>query len=205
MSKNNQFKYEYSLTPIRYVKENPEEYIIPDCLDACKILWEKGIDTTQCSNYQDHNSRYIEINITTLSEENYNFFKEKVNNHEEGFYIEPTQHYPRISVNCEGEEARTRLCELASMFFLQDTNEYMTAEDYLDSYRRTNGQYILLETGESQRDINPEYANATLADALDARDDWELYIEEEGKIYYNQEALKKHHEYLERRKQEFTK
>ena len=46
-------RYQYSQTPTRLVKENPEEYIIPDCLEACKILWDKGIDTVECSNFYD--------------------------------------------------------------------------------------------------------------------------------------------------------
>ena len=203
MSENT--RYQYGLTPTMLVKENPEEYIIPDCLEACRILWEKGIDTTQCSNYEDHNYRFIEIDIATLSKENSSFFYEHYNNGEAGFSIGGMTHNPRIHVDCEGEEAKTRLCELAQMFSLQDTNEYWTVEDYLDSYRRTNGKYIVLEDGNVQRDINPEYANATLADALDARDEWELYVEEEGRIYSSREALEKHHEYLERKKNESVK
>ncbi len=196
MSENT--RYQYGLTPTEFVKANPEEYIIPDCLEACKILWEKGIDTTQCSNYDDHGIRYVEIDIATLSKENSSFFYEQFNNNVVGFSIGGMTHNPRIYVDCEGEEAKTRLCELAQMFSLQDTNEYWTVEDYLDSYRRTNGNYIVLSNGNLQRDINPDYANATLADALDARDEWELYVEEEGRIYKSRDALEKHHEYLER-------
>lgn len=203
MSENT--RYNYGLTPTKFVKENPEEYIIPDCLEACRILWEKGIDTTQCSNYEDNDYRFVEINIATLSKENSSFFYEQLNNNEAGFSIGGMTHCPRIYVDSEGEEARKRLCELAQMFSLQDTNEYLTVEDYLDSYRRTDGKYIVLENGMLQRDINPEYANATIVDALDARDEWELYVETEGRVYNNQEALEKHHEYLQRKNKESTK
>ena len=31
--------------PVEYVKANPERYIVPECLPACKELWSKNIDT----------------------------------------------------------------------------------------------------------------------------------------------------------------
>ena len=72
-------QYQYSLVDVQYVKQNPEEFIIPDCLDACKILWEKGIDTTQCSNFEDKNCRWIEIDVACLSKENYNYLYNMIN------------------------------------------------------------------------------------------------------------------------------
>lgn len=32
-------------TPVKLVKANPERYIVPECLPACKELWSKNIDT----------------------------------------------------------------------------------------------------------------------------------------------------------------
>lgn len=34
-------KYQYELVDVKYVKENLEEYIIPDCLDACKLSLDR--------------------------------------------------------------------------------------------------------------------------------------------------------------------
>ena len=31
-------QYRYKHTPVEYVMENLEQYIIPECLDCCKIL-----------------------------------------------------------------------------------------------------------------------------------------------------------------------
>ena len=64
-------RYQYGLVNIEYVKEEPEEYIIPDCIDACRLLWDKGINTAQCSNLEDKNYRWIEIDARGLSDEKY--------------------------------------------------------------------------------------------------------------------------------------
>lgn len=193
-------KYQYDLVNITYVKENPEEYIIPDCIDACKILWEKGINTTQCSNLDDKNHRYVEIDNIDLSDENKSFLYNMINSKADGFAIGSMTHLPRLYVNCEGIKASERLCELANMLSLQDTNLYTTAKDYLDSFKRTDGQYKLFPTGEVRRDYNPKYENATLADALTFNDEWNLYAEEEGRIYASEDALNIHLNYLEQAK-----
>ena len=194
-------RYEYTPAEISSVKANPEEYIIPDCLEACKILWEKGINTYQCSNYEDHNYRFIDIDTSGMSEENLNFLYGKINSEAEGFTIGGLSKHPRIYVNVEGEEASKRLCELASMFSLQDTAEYRTVEEYLEHYRRNAGQpdhYTDIGNGMLLLDENPEFANATLSEALTANNDWDLYIEEEGRVYRSQEALQFHLQYLEK-------
>lgn len=192
-------KYEYSLVDLKYVKENPEEYIIPDCLEACKILWDKGIRTAQCSNLEDLDSRWIEIDTVGLSQENSTILYNNINAHVEGFYIGGMTHNPRISVNGTGEEASKRLCELANMLSLQDTCDFVSSDDYLDSYKRTDGEYIVLPTGVIQRDYNPLYSIATIADALNANDAWDLYVEEEGRVYDSAEALQAHIDYLNKK------
>ena len=191
-------QYQYSLVDVQYVKQNPEEFIIPDCLDACRILWEKGIDTTQCSNFEDKNCRWIEIDVACLSKENYNYLYNMINSKVEGFSLGGMTHYPRIYVNKTGMEANLRLCELANSLLLQDTKQFITVEEYLDSYKRRNGEYTTLPTGVVQRQYNPMLINATLADALEANNDWNLYIESEGRIYNNEDALNHHLDYLEK-------
>ena len=66
-------KYEFPPVDIDYVLDNPELYIIPECLEICKIFWAKGIDTTQCSNYNkisEGKTYWVEIDMRTLSDEN---------------------------------------------------------------------------------------------------------------------------------------
>ena len=46
-------RYQYMPTSVEEVMKNPEEFIIPECMECCKLLWSKGIDTRQCGNYDD--------------------------------------------------------------------------------------------------------------------------------------------------------
>ena len=64
--------YQYKPIPTEYVMDNPEQFIIPECIDCCRLLWSKGIDTFQCGNYDDslENGFWIEIDTGSLSEEN---------------------------------------------------------------------------------------------------------------------------------------
>ena len=68
----NNTRYQYKPTLIEYVMEHPEEYIIPECIDCCELLWSKGIDTFQCGNYDDpiENGFWIEIDTSSLSKDN---------------------------------------------------------------------------------------------------------------------------------------
>lgn len=51
------------------VEENPEQYVIRECLKACQILWDKNIYTFMCSDPMDTNA-WIELKIDGLSLEN---------------------------------------------------------------------------------------------------------------------------------------
>lgn len=195
-------KYQYGLVDVKYVKENPEEYIIPDCIDACKILWGKGINTAQCSNLEDKNYRWIEIDTLGLSDENKKIIYDLINAKEEGFSIGGMTHNPRLFVYGEGVEASKALCQLASVFVLQDTMEYSTTEEYLDNYKRKDGEYVITDTGVIIRDYNPKLVSTTLSDALTFNDDWSLYVEEERRIYHSIDALESHMNYIEQLKNE---
>lgn len=71
-------KYQYSEVGIEFVMANPEEYIIPGNLEACKLLWSKNIFTRMCNNYDNEDSW---ITLGELSDENDAIFKslEKTN------------------------------------------------------------------------------------------------------------------------------
>ena len=189
-------RYQYGLVNIEYVKEDPEEYIIPDCIDACRLLWDKGINTAQCSNLEDKNYRWIEIDTRGLSDENIKIIYDLINAKADGFSVGGMTHNPRLFVHCEGAEASKALCQLASVFVLQDTMDYSTIEEYLDNYKRSGGEYMILDTGVIIRDYNPRLVSATLADALTFNDEWKLYVEEEGRIYHSVAALEAHMNYV---------
>ena len=94
--KNSQ--YDYQPSEVEFVMEHAEQFIIPECIECCRILWSKGIDTFQCGNYNDiiENGFWVEIDTESLSEENKNILenlkkinspKKKMNLHEKSIII----------------------------------------------------------------------------------------------------------------------
>ena len=77
-------KYEYSHVPMYEVENNPEEFIIPELLPACKFLWSKNIFTVMCSNRSDKDEFYIELD--SLSETNAKIFKKLVKRYPQNFF-----------------------------------------------------------------------------------------------------------------------
>lgn len=63
--------YGYSEVDMRFVYQEPEEFIIPENLEACKLLWSKNIFTKMCNNY-DNDFSWITFNC--LSPENQKIF-----------------------------------------------------------------------------------------------------------------------------------
>lgn len=176
-------KYQYTHEPAGKVMQNPEEYIIPECLEACKILWGKGITTFMCSNYENV-ILYVSLEEDLLSEENRQIIyssKEK-----EVFGRDIINGAPCIKASTSEE-----LCKLANIFKMQDCMRYDTNEVILESYRRRGGKWEILDTGAIRAAINPERANATLEDAL-KEVDLSLYDAEEGKLFHDRFAFEHH-------------
>ena len=65
-------KYNYTYVPLEYVIKEPYEYIIPECIDACKAFWDKNIETFMVSNYDDN---YLYVLIMNISKENEEIIK----------------------------------------------------------------------------------------------------------------------------------
>ena len=63
--------YQYSAIDMRVVMNNPEEFIIPENLEACKLLWSKNIFTKMNNNYDND---YSWITISRFSPENQELF-----------------------------------------------------------------------------------------------------------------------------------
>jgi hypothetical protein len=188
-------KYEFTSVPMEDVLENPELYIIPELLGICRILWDKGIDTFQCSNYAENEITYwIEINAESLSNENMCYIRNMWDSHNPHFGQDIRSHYPVIKVD-RTSDGLAILKELAESFQIQDTRSYLTNESILSRYKRHGGDLEILPDGCIRSMINPERANATLEDAL-KEVDMTLYSFEEGRLYLSKRALDVHNNYL---------
>ena len=195
-------RYQYMPTSVEEVMKNPEEFIIPECMECCKLLWSKGIDTRQCGNYDDAlgNGFWIELEYDTLSDENKKKLEEMSKTDSRVYFAEGLheEHTYRMMVErIDNPNASDELCEIASNLSLQDTCLFTTDEDLLDQYKRVGGEYKTDDYGNLYHDINPEREGATLYDALTAVSNPELYVAKEGRLYHSQHALNVHKNYLE--------
>ena len=113
------------------VENNPEKYIMTECIPACKELWSKNIYTYMVSNYVGESGIWIEI-YNEISVENLDYLKglkEKninVNIYHDGCY--------RIEVSHIGQAASDLLLEICKGFKMQDVPKniaYYNEEDFL--------------------------------------------------------------------------
>ena len=182
-------RYEYQHVTIDDVIENPGEYIIPECLDACKVLWSKGIETYMCSNHANE-ELYVSIEESKLDKENRKILYS--NEHNEHFGRDIVNHRPLIKA-----QTSEKLVELAKLFVLQDSLAYVTEEEILNSYKRKGSkEYEILRDGTVRSKENPKLANATLEEALQSCD-LTLYDAEEGKLFESKYAFEHHKKFKE--------
>ena len=198
---NNNGMYQYTPTPTEIVMENPERFIIPECLSCCLLLWSKGIDTVQCGNYEDapEAGYWVELNYDCLSDENKRLLKQLSEKDSRVSFCEGIQRDHNYIIRVKrvnNPDPSQELCEVADNLLLQDTRHYSTNEDLLESYKRAGGEPVITETGNVYFEVNLERKDATLSDALRTIEHPELYVAEEGRLYHSQHALNVHLNYL---------
>ena len=50
---NSANNFNYAGFSIDKIINNPDEYIVPECLEACKKFWDMNIFTASCSNRRE--------------------------------------------------------------------------------------------------------------------------------------------------------
>ena len=194
-------RYEYRATNVEDVIRNAEEYIIPECLEACRILWSKNIETVMCSNYNDNTDLYIDLlDGDGLSDENRSIF---VDNEGHGFTLGEEHDYPRISVPDQTPESALKLQELADKLKIQDVRScrYKSSAEFLEEYKYGNmpTEYDGVDKYGNvlvRRQYDPERVNATIQDALKQTGKSSLYVPSEDRVYESQMFLDWHNRYL---------
>lgn len=182
-------RYEYVHVSMDEVIDNPEEYIIPECMDACKIFWEKGIETFMCSNYENV-IFYVSINEFTLDENNKRILDQNSGNR--FFGRDAINEMPVIRA-----EVPEKLSELAKLFVLQDAMDFKTRDQILEEYkRRGHTDCEILPNGMLRLKFNPQRVNATIEDALKDLD-LKYYDAEEGKLFGSKFAFEHHKKFKE--------
>lgn len=125
--------YGYSEIDMKFVYQDPTEYIIPENLEACKLLWSKNIFTKMCNNYDNE---FSWITINQLSEDNQRLFDSMAQIDERfgptwggfGFRI-PIR--PGV-----GNDTLEAFSDVINMFEMQDVqlDGYMDFEEFMRMY-----------------------------------------------------------------------
>ena len=184
-------RYQYSYVELEEVMDNPEEYIIPKCLPACRALWSKNIETFMVSN-DDENNLYVLLN--NVSPENMEIFQE-YQEQDARFIYDGYRKTIGIAVKRNDERAMNELESLTNVFNIQDTLRFKTAEKFLESYKYTDGSVVIEKDGTISRYKNPALENISLEDALKRSGKESLYIESENRVYDSALYLNWHKRY----------
>lgn len=184
-------RYQYPYVELEEVMANPTEYIIPQCLPACRSLWSKNIETFMVSNNDDND---LYVLLTNVSSENMAVFQE-LQKQDPRFVYDRYRSTVGIAVKGNDNNAMHELESLTEVFRVQDTMRFKTSEDFLESYKYTGGELVVADDGTIHRSKNPELENITLQEALKRSGKESLYVASEGRVYDSPMYLSWHRRY----------
>lgn len=221
--------YQYSVVDMYQVMKNPTEFIIPENLEACKLLWSKNIFTKMTNNYDND---YSWITINTFSPDNQELF-EFMSTFDKRFGLTWGGIGFKIPIKPgEGNDTLEAFRDLIEIFPMQDvqkdgcmdietfmiyyTDCYSIAynQEYLDIIRpfmSPDGDVLLYHPELEQhlraenvrrtiRVFDPTKMTKTLEEYINESQFAGLYDPDNGKIYYNEMYYQAHLRYKEQNK-----
>lgn len=202
---NSKMNFNYPGISIEEVTTDPDEYIVPECLDACKSFWDKNIFTVSCSNRNEKKDasgkvlKYIMIN--NLSDENLKIFNQLAKSnplHYRSIVRYERNYYVIVISSTDSEQDRDLDSEaflnLVLPFEMQDCLEgFVDIKDYyLDN--------LLLNyypTDKSSISISDQELTAAVKKYLDASGKLNLLDLDRGVVYDSIFYKKAHQKYLD--------
>ncbi len=186
-------KYQYTYVDMEEVINNPNEYIIPELLAACKKLWTMNIFTFMCSNRNDGGHSYILLE--KLSDENQAIFDKLRKQHPENFIF--NQYRKCFGIDFKTENMSEQ--EIAEMF--DKAISYFKPQDVQKPFYITREEF-LLDCGCYREIPNPKYVEnpgpmPTELD-LEALDEWIAKMNQPKtvKVFDEEKVIKPMDEYL---------
>lgn len=221
--------YQYSIVDMCTVMKNPEEFIIPENLEACKLLWSKNIFTKMTNNY-DNDFSWITIN--TFSPENQRIFEDMCDIDKRFGLTWGGIGFKIPIVPGEGNDTFEAFKELIDIFPMQDVQKdgCMDVETFMINYTECykivlSDEYlelikpmmshdgdVLLYSSEFEKFINlsgvrrsmrvfdPSRMKKSIEEYIEASPFKGLYDPEEQKVYYNEMYYQAHLKYKEHMK-----
>ena len=188
---NSRNNFEYRSLPIDKVAENPDEYIIPECQEACFKFWNNNIFTTLCSNRKEHKIKYIFV--SSLSDENRKIFDELVKSNPKNYFLREIdgKNFYGIAITSAQSDLdidSQKLADLATHFKMQDVLEgYLTLEDFYTT------NIALYKNPSAVKSLTQYDLTAAIKRYLIAFEKLDL-LDIDRKIVYNSEFYKNAHQ-----------
>ena len=190
---NSNRNFNYSYVDMEEVASNIDEYIIPECQEACKMLWNKNIFTFMCSNRDDGDNKYIMV--SSLSEENEALFKALMERYPSYYnYDGIFRHAYSINVHANPDRASELLKKLTTPFQMQDVQEgFQTVEDFLID------RFGICRTVEKDKSPQPQMEDfENPLEYLDALDEWAVSVGSGDEVVFDESKMTKSvEEYLQ--------
>ena len=193
-------RYNFQPAPLESVIEEPEKFIIPELMPACEALWKKNIYTVQCSNDVEKRQGRYYIEVKHLSDENAALF----GNDEKGARV--IGHNP---LRDEGEaetfeihaSSPEKLMAAIDELQMQDTQEYMDVDAFMENFRAHASSEMMLNRGGSVTtpilEEGERAEDLSLEEVLRRKEMTELYDPRDGRIYSAKLFKEWHQRYLD--------
>lgn len=199
---NSANNFNYAGFSIDKIINNPDEYIVPECQEACKKFWDMNIFTASCSNRREtineDGSIKKYIMVSHLSDENKKIFENLIESNPNN-YVKKTivgEDYYAIYIFSKDEDRdldSLKLLDLVTPFKMQDCLEgFVSIKEYY--LKKILGDYY------SNEDVSisiPEFELiATVKKKLGASGNLDLLDLDRGIIYKNRFYRDAHLKYL---------
>lgn len=117
----------------------------------------------------NNNDNDLYVLLTNVSPENMVVFHE-MQKHDHRFIYDRFRNTIGIKVRGNDNNAMHELESLTEIFAIQDTMRFKSAEDFLESYKYTDGEMTIADDGTIHIAKNPKLENISLHEALKKSD-----------------------------------
>lgn len=199
---NSANNFNYAGFSIDKIINNPDEYIVPECQEACKKFWDMNIFTASCSNRREtineDGSIKKYIMVSHLSDENKKIFENLIESNPNN-YVKKTivgEDYYAIYIFSKDEDRdldSLKLLDLVTPFKMQDCLEgFVSIKEYY--LKKILGDYYSNE--DVSISIPESELIATVKKKLGASGNLDLLDLDRGIIYKNRFYRDAHLKYL---------
>ena len=199
---NSANNFNYAGLSIDKIIKNPDEYIVPECQEACKKFWDMNIFTASCSNRRENVGKDGKIRkyimVSHLSDENKKIFEDLIESNPNNYTkreINEVDYYAIyiFSKDENRDKDSQELLNLVSPFKMQDCLEgYVSIKEFY--LKKILGDYYSNE--DTLDSISESELIASVKKNLGASGNLDLLDLDRGIIYKNRFYRDAHLKYL---------